>query len=233
MKSLQRSQRYNVVLLDVFYFQLQFLLLMSLLRYVLYFLTRAQFDWVETVVAGQAFFVGLRFDLLVLGFLCLPLVTLFPLLFFLNIQEKNLALILKIYLLLNWSLIVGSSLLSLPHYVLTGQHFRWREQKDFFVWPAWDAVTSILIISIFFLLLLGGYKTILKRAFFQSSQWPKLAVWSRRGEIVFRFLVPFLLVALAARGSLAPHHLGKQDSEISVWRHVNELALNPIWCFNK
>ena len=52
-------------------------------------------------------------------------------------------------------------------------------------------------------------------------------------EIVLRILLPFILVFLAARGTVEPHHLALEHSEVSSNTSINEMALNAVWCFDK
>jgi hypothetical protein len=218
---LKRSQRYNEYLLPTARVAGVFLILMSLLRYIFYFLSRQEFEFVYASSILHAFLVGVRFDLLVIGFILIPAVTIFPALFLTKLKEPVLKKILKLYLSLMWGLVVLSSFVSLPLYLLKGRHFRWKE--DSFVWLSLDVTTAVLVCIIFLLVILVGLKTIRNQKFdrnlpFLKGAWHLLAV---------------LIVALAARGTVSAHHLEKADSEISPWENLNELVINSIWALDK
>ncbi|MNT91983.1 hypothetical protein D3C72_2331740 [compost metagenome] len=52
-------------------------------------------------------------------------------------------------------------------------------------------------------------------------------------EIFIRLIFPFVLIVLAARGTVEAHHLGMEHSVVSSVSSINEMALNPLWCFDK
>ena len=54
-----------------------------------------------------------------------------------------------------------------------------------------------------------------------------------RFEVVWRILLPLILIFLAARGSVMPHHLALEHSQVSANKELNEMALNAVWCFDK
>ncbi len=54
-----------------------------------------------------------------------------------------------------------------------------------------------------------------------------------RFEIALRIVIPLIVVILAARGTVEPHHLALEHSEVSNSKPINEMALNAVWCFDK
>lgn len=52
-------------------------------------------------------------------------------------------------------------------------------------------------------------------------------------EKSLRVLLPAVLIALAARGTISAHHLRYEDSQVSFTEAINEMALNAPWCFDK
>jgi hypothetical protein len=204
---------------------------MTLIRYLFYFLTREKFEFVDWGTLLNAFFTGIRFDLLVLGFLLIPIVTLFAMICLSPLTDFTLKKIIKTYLSVVWVIIVTSSFISLPFYIMKERHFRYGLDKNIFIWPLVDITTFALMAGIFILILLAGLKTVWKRNIRGKSVF-----WSRFPsilQVLLNFLIPLLVVALAARGTVSPHHLEKAHSEISPWPHVNELVLNSVWCIDK
>lgn len=230
MEILKRSQRYNRYLPDLARLAGIFLILMTLLRYIFFFLSRQKFEFVYGSTIFQAFYVGVRFDLLVLGFLFLPIVTIWPLLILNEAKDRLVEKILRLYLSFVWLAIVASSYLSLPTYLAKDQHFRWK--RDVFQMLPLDSVSALLVSLIFLTALAVGIKSISK-----VKRRPRFELGPRKSslwvQLIVALLVPILIVGLAARGTLAAHHLEKADSEISPWENVNELTLNAVWAIDK
>ena len=69
----------------------------------------------------------------------------------------------------------------------------------------------------------------------QSTQSTRLVAANpaKKGEMALRILLPLILIVLAARGTVTPHHLALEHSEVSNSKELNEMALNAVWCFDK
>ncbi len=230
MKTLLRSQRYNHIFCQALRIGGNLLILMSLIRLMFFFLSAASFEIIEQNVIWQAFFVGLRFDLLVIGFVFIPVVLVVPIWLILGGSESLCIKFLKLFFSLTWILIILSSAVSLPHYISEGRHFRW---LDPIYRPNLDVVSMILVSLIFLFMMASVLRSVWK---YFEYLFP--TILKRTGlpaflEVFVRILGPILLVILAARGSVGAHHLEKEDSQISVWENVNELGLNSLWCINK
>ena len=230
METLRRSQRYNQIFCQALRIGGFFLVLMSVIRFMFYFLSAPSFEIIQPNVIFQAFLVGLRFDLLAVGFVFIPVALGSPFWLLTIGAEDFLRKIFKIYFSVVWFLILISSAVSLPHYMREGRHFRW---EDPIYGPNLD-VTSLSLITLIFLFMLASVLKSIWRYF--EEPFPRVLAPLRLPtavEITLRLLLPVILVALAARGSVGPHHLEKEDSQISPWDNVNELSLNSVWCINK
>ena len=230
METLLRSQRYNQIFCQALRIGGTFLILMSVIRFMFFFLSAPSFEIIEKSMIWQAFFVGLRFDLLVLGFVFIPVVLVGPLWFLWGGSETSFGKLLKVYLSVIWVIIIISSAVSLPHYLLDGRHFRW---SDSIYAPALDVTSMTLVALIFLFMMASILKSLWK--YFEIS-FPRILKTTQLPaflEVILRILAPILLVILAARGSVGPHHLEKEDAQISAWENVNELSLNSVWSINK
>ncbi len=230
MKSLHRSQRYNLVFCQTLRLGGIFLVLMSALRFIFYFLSARSFEIIQQNIVLRAFFVGLRFDLLVVGFVFIPVVVLGTLWFMLGGREAIFKICLKVYLSVCWALVLISAALSLPHFLKEGRHFRW---ADPIYGPNLD-LTSLVLVGLILLFMMAS---ILKTLwlYFEYPYPQIMGAWKMAPalEVGLRLLIPVILVAMAARGTFGPHHLEREDSQISPWENVNELALNSVWCVSK
>jgi hypothetical protein len=208
-----------------------FLILMSVNRFIFYFLAAPVFEIVGKDVILRAFWVGLRFDLLVLGFVWIPIVTVGAILCFADLKFSILRGMVRVYLSIVWFLILANYIVSLTYFLTEGRHFRWTADT-IQMWPRMDFITVILLILIFVMMAVVTIRSLWEDTYYfpnltERFKMPELT------EVALRVFVPMLLVAFAARGTVTAHHLERADSQISPWEIVNELALNPIWCFNK
>ncbi|MGZ3774805.1 MAG: hypothetical protein ACXVCY_13345 [Pseudobdellovibrionaceae bacterium] len=86
-------------------------------------------------------------------------------------------------------------------------------------------VVTVLLFSLGYMLIKG-----LKFGQWKDEFSPR---YGSKLEITWRIVLPLLLIALAARGTVEPHHLALEHSEVSNNKAINEMALNAVWCFDK
>lgn len=230
METRLRSQRYNHVLCQALRIGGIFLTLMTVIRYIFYFINSRSFEIIDKIVIGKAFLMGFRFDLLVVGFIFIPIVLVGTLWFLFGGAEALFIKILKLYFSVTWLLILASSALSLPHYIKVGRHFRW---ADPIYGLRLDSTTLILMTLIVFFMMATVLKTLWKHF---EDPYPHILFNLKipaKVEVVIRIIVPIIAVMLASRGSIGSQHLGIEDAQISPWESVNELSLNSVWCINK
>lgn len=234
--SLRHSSKIYIQFLQLF---ISLVVLLSLIRANLYFLSvyhaTSNVDFFDIL---EAFFVGLRFDILVMGFIfILPTVLLI-------IQALTIGWsswingFHKLYFLLIWVLMSGMIYLDFFHFVKYGRHMRWQEYEslDFSQYYNWieSSLPSqfwIFTLMVVFFLAIG----LAAIRSFDFGHW-KDEFSPRKPwllERTARTLWPLLFVALCARGSLGQHHLRLEDSKVSKNEAINEMALNAIWCFDK
>ncbi|WP_413576650.1 hypothetical protein ACLVWU_01280 [Bdellovibrio sp. HCB290] len=218
---------------------LAMVLFMSLFRLNVFLLSTysriEQFDFLEVL---QAFGAGIRFDLLIFGFLLLPIY------FILMIQavcEKwpnGMFIFYKIYFGAIWLIISLLSFVDFFHYALHGRRMRFAEYSSWTPQFTLEQMQSlpmnqILVFSIITVVLLSlGYMLICAVNF---GQW-KDEYSPQKGskiEMALRIVLPLLAIVLAARGTVEAHHLALEHSLVSHSTALNEMALNAVWCFDK
>ncbi|MBC7372131.1 MAG: hypothetical protein H7326_11225, partial [Bdellovibrionaceae bacterium] len=52
-------------------------------------------------------------------------------------------------------------------------------------------------------------------------------------DVFMGLILPIFIVALATRGTITAHHLGFEHAEVSQIQGLNQLALSPLWAFDK
>lgn len=216
---------------------------MTLNRFLLY---RTGIRWFEGVSNSEvltAFFMGLRFDLLVLGFVMLPVV---PFSFLLRWPRSpgGVALVgLRWYLGFAWTVIVLLGVIGHLFFVLKGRQFTWWDmgflsEQQPLIFGFLMSTSGILVSLIALCELsigwreLGRWTSRVRRAR-EALEGDSVSVKVSWGETALRTLGPWLLVGLAARGTVTPHHLEKQHSDVSSSPALNQLVLNPVWSFDK
>lgn len=213
----------------------------------------------------NVFWMGLRFDALILGFTYFLVLGLSYLRFFLS---EEISLHAMIYLTRKYYFFIWT-MISLAYYfnvwfVLSNhKHMRledWKkaaELKTYIVFQNFPlavfGVVSIVLLVSFYLgfyqilhsdelfdvgldveskkeKFVSSVETLQQAHDFKESLPDRVPYW---GQFLFFLLAPLLLVALVARGTLTPHHLGYEHSLISEHSLLNELVLNPVWTFDK
>lgn len=215
------------------------ILFMSLFRLNLYFLSvfHATPDAVFVEVA-QSFLTGFRFDLLVFGFLFIPLYFLILFQTFLEKWPQWMFFLYKSYFVVAWFLICSLSFVDYFHFARHGSRMRF---EDYLNWNP-DVLAAqaqslqpnqvwiFLVISVL-LFVLGFMLT--KSLNFGDWKDEYSPLGGGKVEILWRVVVPVLLIALAARGTIEPHHLAFEHSQVSSFSPINEMSLNAVWCFDK
>lgn len=215
------------------------ILFMSLFRVNLFFLS--VFHAVPNAVAVevlQAFFVGFRFDLLIWGFLLSPVYLLLLLPIFQERWPRGVFNSIRIFLGFMWMCICALTFVDFFYFAKFGQRMRYNDytQWNFATfqeqWGLLSNTDAEIFTGVTVLLFLLGLTVISRLKF---TNW-KNEISPRRGsrvEIGLRLLLPFIVIFLAARGTVEPHHLRYEDSQVSTYKAVNEMALNAVWCFDK
>ncbi|MDG0817260.1 LTA synthase family protein [Bdellovibrio svalbardensis] len=186
----------------------------------------------------QSFIAGLRFDILVFGFLFIPIYFLVLLQATLEKWPPNFFFVYKTYFGLAWIAICSLTFVDFFFFAHHGKRMRFAEYSGWSPEVTFEQAQTlpinqwIVFTVISIVLLVLGHMLIksLKFGEWKDEYSPHPA---RRGEVLLRILIPLILIVLAARGSVMPHHLALEHSEVSNSKELNEMALNAVWCFDK
>lgn len=192
----------------------------------------------DQIEVFHSFLAGARFDAMVLGFILIPVTIMLLIQAFMEKWPRGFFLFYRFYFGIFW---VAACLLTYAdffYFARMGKRMRFAEYTswnlDLFREQAMalqkDQVTVFSIITV--LLLILGLMLIMGLKF---GEW-KDEYSPRKGsflEAAARIILPLILVALAARGTIEPHHLALEHSEVSNNTVINEMALNAPWCFDK
>lgn len=215
------------------------LFFMSLFRFILYLLNRQDFDGLYLLDILEIFLMGLRFDVLIWGFiLILPTLILLAAVFineklFKTKLESIFIKIVNYGFSTVWLLIISLTFADFIFYSMAGNrmvkvdigNFNLFQINIFIIkygYTTFTLVSLILIVSSFI-----GIREIIKR---RSA--PAVAFLNKLPLFVL-LLLPLLITSMMARGTLRAHHLRYEDSLISENQKLNQLALTPAWTFNK
>lgn len=204
--------------------------LMGLHRLVTLWLADPSFVFDSHFQTFFVFWTGFRFDLVVLGFFCLPALPFVFLASLCGLKLSWLWKLLSFYWVLAWSTICLVGFVSQLHYMQNGVAWRWGQGAgDISALKLGDLFFSILI---FLCLTLGG-----ARLFWRASREGATRFASKLGGARslqwLHWIWPWLFVALLARGTITPHHLRREDAQISPHLWQRELILSPIWALDK
>lgn len=227
------------VFLRLGFMALAFLLFMSLFRMNLYFLSvfHATPDAVFVEIF-QSFVAGARFDLLVLGFLFVPLYFLILVQAFSEAWPKAIFWFYKIYFALAWIMICALTFFDFFHFAQFGQRMRFKDYQALNVDMVIEQINRLpqsqgLVFCVIAALLLLLGLMLVKGLQFGNWKDEFSPHPGTKFEVVWRVVLPLILIALAARGTVEAHHLELQHSEVSTIKAINEMALNAVWCFDK
>lgn len=212
---------------------------MTLFRLNLYFLS--VFHATPNAAAveiWQSFLAGLRFDLLIFGFLFIPLYFLVMIQAFMQKWPRAGFLFYKVYFTVVWFLICALTFVDFFHFAKFGKRMRFADYNSWNVqdWlgqfhslppnQSWIfCVITVLLFSLGYMLVKG-----LKFGEWKDEYSPQAG---SKFEVLWRTLLPLILIVLAARGTVEAHHLALEHSEVSLDQVINEMALNAVWCFDK
>lgn len=216
-----------------------FIFFMTLFRVNLYFLTvfgaTRQASLINVL---ESLWMGFRFDLLVLGFFFIPIYFVIILQAILEKWPRWMFTLYKSYFLGCWVWVCLVTYLDFFHFSNSGMRMRFADYTSFSFERFGEQFTALapnqswIFTVVTILLFLMGF-SMTKGIIF--GDWKDEFSPERpfRFEVVLRVLLPLLLIAFAARGTLEEHHLRREHSEISEFREINEMALNAVWCFDK
>lgn len=215
------------------------LLFMTLFRLNLYFLSVYHSTPTAVFVdVAHSFLAGLRFDLLVLGFIFVPIYFSVIVQAFLQRWPERIFKAYKAYFIIVWLVICSLTYIDFFHFSQFGARMRY---ADYMKWefPIFLEQIEVLhrnqvwVFSIITLLLLSLGYSLAKNLQFGNWKDEYSPARGSKFEIFWRLVLPFVLIFLAARGTVEPHHLRLEHSEVSTIKPINEMALNAVWCFDK
>jgi hypothetical protein len=217
----------------------KFLFLMSLMRIGLFFLVvQASLSTASGLEVFQSFIAGLRFDLLILGFIFIPVVLLLLVQSYFLLWSQGLLFLYKIYFFVIWIIVCVMNFLDFCFFISQKKRMRFEDysqlnmdwlQQHVLTPPALERVAFFVLTLILLVIGLGVVSNI-KFGNWKDQVSPNIGSTT---EILWRLFLPIFGVALAARGTVEPKHLSLEHSEVSSEQPVNDMALNPIWCFDK
>ncbi|WII72111.1 hypothetical protein QJS83_16740 [Bdellovibrio sp. 22V] len=218
---------------------LAMIVFMSLFRLNLYFLSvfHATPD-ADVVEIAHSFLAGFRFDLLIFGFLFIPLYFVLMIQAFTESWPKTLFVFYKGYFIVVWFLICVLNFVDFFHFSRYGVRMRF---QDYIGWNLDTLVeqakllqpNQVWIFSIITVLLFSLGYTLTKSLKFGEWKDEYSPQKGSKLEVALRVLLPLIVIILAARGTVEPHHLALEHSEVSNTKAINEMALNAVWCFDK
>ncbi|WP_295898736.1 hypothetical protein [uncultured Bdellovibrio sp.] len=218
---------------------LAMILFMTLFRLNLYFLSvfHATPDAVFTEIA-QSFIAGFRFDLLIFGFLFIPLYFVVIFQAFTERWPRSMFAAYKVYFVGVWFLICSLTFIDYFHFARHGVRMRF---NDYMAWTP-DVLfeqarglqqNQVWIFCIITVMLFSLGYMLTKSIKFGEWKDEYSPLPGSKLETVLRILLPLIVIVLAARGTVEPHHLALEHSEVSTIKAINEMALNAVWCFDK
>lgn len=186
----------------------------------------------------ESFLAGVRFDILIFGFLFIPIYFAVILQAVLEKWPTKLFYAYKTYFGIAWISICALTFVDFFYFVHHGKRMRfedymgWSPEITFEQAKTLQINQWIVFVVISAVLLVLGHMLIksLKFGEWKDEYSPHPA---SRGEVFIRILLPLILIVLAARGSVMAHHLALEHSEVSNSKELNEMALNAVWCFDK
>lgn len=186
----------------------------------------------------QSFIAGIRFDILIFGFFFIPVYLLLLIQAAFEKWPRGLYFVYKTYFGLIWILICALTYVDFFFFVHHGKRMRFAEYEGWNLDTLFEQAKAlqthqVIVFTVVTVVLLVLGHMLIKSMNFGDWKDEYSPHPARRGEVVLRVLLPLVLIFLAARGTVTPHHLNLEHSEVSNSKALNEMALNPIWCFDK
>lgn len=212
---------------------------MTLFRLNLYFLSVFQATPNAVFVeVAQSFLAGFRFDTLIFGFLMIPVYFLLMIQAFSEKWPRAILISYKFYFGAAWGLICVLTYVDFFHFSRFGTRMRF---VDYTTWDFSALLEQMNLLQRHQVLIFSVITVILMSLGYMLTKSLSFGEWKdefspqsgSKTEVAWRILFPLLIVFLAARGTVDAHHLGLEHSEVSSMRPINEMALNPAWCFDK
>lgn len=179
----------------------------------------------------QAFFAGIRFDLLILGFFWIPA---WFWLWAMAVSKKPNWIFqpLRFYWSMSWLLYF---LFQLCDLFFTAAHgYRLNKESSQIdvgqmVLHGWQELGSLR--AIFAVVALAIVYVAVFRRMVKLTELP--AKETGKAQIAFKMIFSLLAVALAARGTVTAHHLNIEHAIVSSSNEINQISLNPVWNSDK
>ncbi|MGE5086446.1 MAG: hypothetical protein ACM3MG_09120 [Bacillota bacterium] len=227
------------VLVKLMKLSVAMIIFMTLYRLNLFMLAGfAKVEETSLVEVLQAFLVGARFDILVFGFLFIPVIFVLLAQAFSEKWPKWMYLVYKTYFGLVWILISLFTYADFFFYALHGKRMRFAEYSSWnfeTLWEQWHTlpVNQTAIYTVITIVLLVLAHMLIRSLDFGNWKDEYSPHPARRGEVALRIILPILIIFLMARGTVEPHHLALEHAQISNNDALNEMGLNAVWCFDK
>lgn len=186
----------------------------------------------------QSFIAGIRFDILIFGFLFIPVYLVLMLQAFFEKWPPKGFFFYKTYIGLAWILICALTFVDFFYFAHHGKRMRYVEYSSWTPEVLLEQakalqINQILVFTVISVVLLILGHMLIKSLHFGEWKDEYSPHPARRGEVLLRILLPLILIVLAARGTVTAHHLNLEHSEVSNSKELNEMALNAVWCFDK
>lgn len=216
--------------------------LMSCLRLWTFLNIRADFQNVQGPELLQAFVMGFRFDLLVTGFILIPMVLILLVMTVRRFWPKWIDRLFKYYLISSWLAISVVSTLDLYFVTMYRRRMSWDQysQLDFhhleiFKLSYGSTYFYVYLIASLFFTIAGIYTIFQNRlpSLAPTLKAPSMAFLENRFALFLSALLPVFIVLFMARGNFAAHHLAIQHCEISEQTIAREICINASWNLDK
>ena len=216
--------------------------LMSCLRLWTFLNIRADFQNVLAPELLQAFTMGFRFDLLVTGFILIPLVLILLAMTLYRFWPSWIQLFLKIYLIGFWLIISVVSILDLYFFTMYRRRMGWEQYSQFdfhhleiFKLSYGSTYFYVYLIAGVFFTLAGVYTVQQNKlpALPPEPQTKLLPFLNNQVALILSLVLPFLVVLFMARGNFEAHHLAIEHCEISEQTIAREICINSSWNIDK
>lgn len=220
---------------------------MTLQRMVLFLVVvRHWLFGADGLTVAMSFINGARFDLCVLGFINIPVLFIvwgISTDFMVNTSNRFMQFlrrwILWIYLGVTTLTIHALGLLDMMFFAANNHrwtYYDWQASGFSFiekVFNAWGALFTFGVVALFLMLWIFRCLFTLYKVQLHSVAAKGSTQKSLMALVVTGILIPFIVTALAARGTWTAHHINMEHSQISAIHALNQMTLSPVWAFDK